>query len=240
MRWASKQNSRVYVLPELIDTDRFTPQPRLLSSTTVRIGWMGAPWSIEKELVPIEPIIKRIVRRHPNVSIVIISSYDFRFSDASIPVENIRWSAADEAESLNSVDIGLLYLEPTEYNQARESSKIKSYMACGLPFVCSPVGENQAIMTRSGENCFVASTDEEWEKALSRLITDKPCREEMGRRGRRYIEREYSIRRGSGRFVKYLEAIHRGEFPDSSLNLPPERIPYSIHYGLNPLELGQG
>ena len=70
--------------------------------------------------------------------------------------------------------------------------KLIQYMACGLPVVASPVGEN-CNLVRSGENGFLAATKAEWVDALTRLVSDPALRLRMGHMGRERIEAQYSL-----------------------------------------------
>ena len=65
-------------------------------------------------------------------------------------------------------------------------------MASGVPFVMTPAGVC-ATMGISGETHLLATTDDEWLDALRRLLTDPALRARMGRAGRAYAERHYSI-----------------------------------------------
>jgi glycosyltransferase involved in cell wall biosynthesis len=65
-------------------------------------------------------------------------------------------------------------------------------MAVGLPVVCSPVGMNREIVT-DGVEGFWASSQEEWAEKIGTLVQDGNLRETMGSKGRKKVEKTYSL-----------------------------------------------
>jgi glycosyltransferase involved in cell wall biosynthesis len=83
-------------------------------------------------------------------------------------------------------------LADTEYNRAKESYKLKEYMAAGLAVVASPVGHNANTITH-GEDGFLAETQEEWAAALLELIDDVEMRARMGAMARKRALGEWDL-----------------------------------------------
>jgi glycosyltransferase involved in cell wall biosynthesis len=81
--------------------------------------------------------------------------------------------------------------------------KALQYMATGRPVVIAPVGMNRDLV-KHGENGFLASTDDEWVDALTRLADSPDLRRRMGGAGRRTVEDHYS---GEAVAAKFAEAI---------------------------------
>ena len=65
-------------------------------------------------------------------------------------------------------------------------------MASGIPVVASPVGVNSKII-EDGVNGFLVESRNDWEKALSTVLGSPKFAYEMGRAGRKKIEKEYSL-----------------------------------------------
>ena len=64
-------------------------------------------------------------------------------------------------------------------------------MACGVPVVCSAVGENSRIVT--DDVCgFLVNTPDEWLTALRRLVDDKDLCRRLGQAGRVHTQVAYS------------------------------------------------
>ena len=78
------------------------------------------------------------------------------------------------------------------WSLAKSGFKAVQYMASGVPFVMTPAGVC-ARMGIPGETHLLAATDDEWLDALRRLLTDPALRARMGRAGRAFAERHYSV-----------------------------------------------
>jgi glycosyltransferase involved in cell wall biosynthesis len=77
-------------------------------------------------------------------------------------------------------------------------------MACGVPFVMSPVGVT-AEMGKQGETHFNAESDEDWYNSLDLLLSDSKLRQRMGEKGRLYALQHYTIEKQ----VEILERVFR-------------------------------
>ena len=78
-------------------------------------------------------------------------------------------------------------------------------MACGVPFVMSPVGVC-ATMGIAGETHLLATSDEEWLAALRRLLADAELRRRMGWAGRAYAEANFSVAEQADALASILRA----------------------------------
>ncbi|MEM6856186.1 MAG: glycosyltransferase, partial [Planctomycetota bacterium] len=64
------------------------------------------------------------------------------------------------------------------------------YMAWGLPWVGSAVGENLvAAGANEDQRGLTVSTTAQWARAIQSLAEDQALRLELGQRGRAYVER---------------------------------------------------
>jgi polysaccharide biosynthesis protein PslH len=84
--------------------------------------------------------------------------------------------------------------------------KILNALAQGLPVVTTSIG-SEGIPVRSGTHLLIADTPEDFAAAVLRLLNDRPFADEMGRRGRHFIQARYDYR------VVYssIEQIYRAE-----------------------------
>lgn len=204
--YAIKYNPNVVIIESAVDTDYYTPKDSYETSREVVIGWVGNPLNL-KMLSIVEDALSILAGRGYHFVLKIVSSKSFAFKDRRIPVVFKKWSLENEVANLLSFDIGIMPVRDDEYTRAKEGYKIKQYMACGLPVVCSPVGKNKELV-KDGENGFWASSDEDWVEKLSMLIKDSKLREDMGRRGREFIERHYSLRRIAPQLKALLEQVY--------------------------------
>lgn len=184
--WASAYNPRVTVIPTTIDADHYQPRAREPASE-LRIGWSGSMSTIA-HLRPIEPVL-RTLQQERGIRIRVIGEPSYRLPGAHL--ESIAWHEQTEIEDLQPIDIGVMPLPDNDWARGKCGLKALQYMALGIPTVLSPVGVNNRIA--SGGAAILASTLEDWYAALTRLLDNPSLRAEVGGRGRRKVEQEYSV-----------------------------------------------
>ena len=73
----------------------------------------------------------------------------------------------------------------------KSALKAVEYMACSVPPVVSPVGEN-GFLVQDGENGFVASSTREWVEKLKLLAADADLRQKLGAAAQAVVRQNYS------------------------------------------------
>lgn len=86
------------------------------------------------------------------------------------------------------LDVGIVPLELTAFNQAKSWLKMMEMTALGVPCVGSPTAPNIEFATRY--RLPLAAKPREWERWITRLVTDEPLRREMSEAGREYMAEE--------------------------------------------------
>jgi glycosyltransferase involved in cell wall biosynthesis len=183
--YARRQAERVSVVPTTIDTDIYVPRPT--GNLIPVIGWTGS-YSTGQYLNLVKPVLQRLSRRL-NFRVRIIGARDFEIE--GVDVEVLPWRAESEVRDLADIDIGLMPLPDAAWERGKCGLKALQYMALGVPAVVSPVGVNSTIVTH-GETGLLASSEQEWEAALERLLLDPDLRRRLGSSGRACVERAYS------------------------------------------------
>ena len=105
-----------------------------------------------------------------------------------------EWSPEAETNIADLFDIGIMPLTDEPYQQGKCGCKLLQYMAAGLPAIASPVGINAAVLG-DGTRGLPASSEADWRTPLSRLVSDPTLRQQLGAKGRAFVEKEYSIKR---------------------------------------------
>ena len=80
-----------------------------------------------------------------------------------------------------------------EWAQGKSGFKIIQYMAAGKPVVASPVGANCQIIDE-GQTGFFATSVEDWEQAVLKLVRSRELRVQMGVAARKKARELYSIK----------------------------------------------
>jgi glycosyltransferase involved in cell wall biosynthesis len=156
--------------------------------------------------------IIRILEKFPNVRFRLIGALDLpeaflRYEDQ---VERLPICTYEEyLKSLAECDISIAPLENYIFNDSKSNIKYLEASIVKIPSVCSPrAAFSQAIS--HGENGFLCQSDEEWEAALTLLVTDAAKRAEISEAAYLSVMRQYSPERIAQQQVKPLLArYHR-------------------------------
>ncbi len=182
----------VAVLPTGIDTRRFTLAEGGEASGRGVIGWIGTSVNL-RYLYAIEEALGAVLRQHCEAVLRIVTERrpDFgRLPGAQ--VEWVPWSAAGEVRCIQEMDLGLMPLADTPWERGKCSFKLLQYMACGVPFVASPVGMNAEVLAL-GEAGLAAGDARAWQEGIGALLAEPAARRRMGLTGRAMVERHFSV-----------------------------------------------
>ena len=190
--------SRIEYLPSVVDIDRYSIRKK--TGDQFRIGWIGSPITapfIGTIREALEEAIKKI-----NVRLVLVGSGD-RDPLPGMEKDILNWSEESEVKSIQSFDVGIMPLTDGPFERGKCGYKLIQYMACGLPVIASPVGVNAHIVEQ-GKTGFLASSSEDWIRALVMLSRDAGMRRDFGMAGRKKVEREYSLQVAAPRLLEIL------------------------------------
>ena len=192
--------TRVEYLPTVVDLARYPLAP-VKSSGKVSIGWMGTPVTA-RFLQPVAPALAMLAERYDLELRVVGGQIEL----PGVPIVCEPWSEATEAASIGRMDIGIMPLTDSPWERGKCGYKLIQYMAVGRPVVASPVGVNRDLV-EEGRNGFCASTPEEWQRALERLIVDPALRVQCGRVARARVEDRYCLAQTAPKLVQWMKEL---------------------------------
>ncbi|WKV10880.1 glycosyltransferase [Marivirga harenae] len=185
--FAKKYNDKVVVNPTTIDTTYHRALEKKDSEKTV-IGWTGTHSTLQY-LKLVLPVLDQLSTNY-DFELLVISNqkpdFDVHY------MRFIPWSKRSEIEDLNKIDIGIMPLSNDIWSQGKCGFKLLQYMAVKKPIVGSPVGVNEKLLTESRAG-YSATNEKEWTQKLSDLIEDYNLRNQLGKKGREYVEKNYSV-----------------------------------------------
>lgn len=211
--WVQKKNKPVYILPNLIDTEKSDPYVSTYEhKEKVTIGWIGgAPSSIPNLLILV-PVFKELVKKNVPFTFRLIGTlgsksvehiFDIKGLDVEF-IDKLAWQETGAIQKANqSFDIGLAPLVDWPVNRARCSLKVLDYMSLGLPVVCSAVGENNHFI-QNNKTGLLAHSTEEWVSHLERLIADVSLRKTLGTQAREHIQKRYSYQSCMQDYISFI------------------------------------
>jgi len=116
---------------------------------------------------------------------------------------------------LGSLDIGVVPLCDTKFNEAKSWLKGIEYAARGVPFVASPTIEYQKLAAE-GVGVLAADRGRTWRKELRQFMDDESLRHEMTEMGLQVISERHTYETEGWRWVEAWEtalARHRRPAP---------------------------
>jgi len=209
-------NSRVSIVPTVVDLDQYSYQPHWDTGDVITVGWVGSR-STSPYLLEIEPALRRLSEAHPNK--IRFRLYGDPKRKLNLPnFESLPFSLASEIDDLRTMDIGIMPVPDNDWTRGKCAFKAIQYMALGIPTVTSPVGM-VADLVQHNVNGFWARTTEEWFETLNVLVTDAQLRRRFAEEARKTIEEQYSLQVWGPRFVTLLQHVVESDVPtvDSSI-----------------------
>src|ERR1700730_16828325 len=176
-------------------------------SRGVTVGWLGLSDGLAY-VRHIQPALRRLNKQFPNLKLKIVSDKPLQLD--GIKIDNQIWRAETEQQNLASFDIGIMPLWDSVWTRGKCGYKILQYMGVGTPVVASDVGVNSQII-KSGENGFLARTEDDWVKSIAALIDNAELRRRFGLRGRELVEKEYSIERFANLYVDLWREVAQAD-----------------------------
>ncbi len=155
----------------------------------------------------IESALERVIEARPEVILKIISDRRPKFKGKlNGKFKYVKWSPKTEIADIQSITIGIMPLDNTDWEKGKCSFKMLQYMSCNIPVVVSPVGMNAQILNES-EVGFGVNTQEEWADTLICLLNSSEKRKKMGFNGRKLVEAKYSINAIIGKLSSCLKMV---------------------------------
>ena len=206
----SKGGSPV-VIPTVVDNNVFKPQPNRRESDRLTVGWIGTH-STFPFLAKILPVLERLSEKFSYV-LKIVGAGDISFDSLKIDLKPVEWNLEREPQDFSSLDIGLYPIFPEgaaneEWIKGKSGFKAIQYLACGVPFVMSPVGVCSEIGT-PGITHFNAVSENDWYNSLSKLLSEPETRKKMGEAGRKFSMEHFSIEQQAEKLANVLQNAAR-------------------------------
>lgn len=201
--WCSKYTrKKIHIIPTCVDVENYCSLQKI-GADTVRIGWVGSN-NTTAFLKPIEQALALCAQNY-NYEFLVVGG-DIPDLDKAIPLVYQAWRIEMEPEIFGMFDIGIMPLPNNERAKMKAGFKLLQYMAAGLPVVASPIGINRELI-RDGWNGFLADNNAEWVAALGRLLNEPDLRKELGRNGKTYVSKHYSIEIAAKKWLEVCEEI---------------------------------
>ena len=185
------------------DLSKITPRSPHLPTDPLVLGWLGSP-STEKYLEFIRQPLERLANDFKNLELVIIGGG--KFQSKFLKIRHIRWSLGNENKTIKQFSVGLMPLPNEEWSKGKSGGKARTYMASGIPAVCTDIGFNQELINQ-GKTGFLVSTDEQWYDTIRKLLIDSSLRQKACVAALAEVRLNYSLDVLAPRFEKYIQEV---------------------------------
>lgn len=167
---------RCLVLPNRLlraDWDQIEPAFSL-ERGKIRVGWQGWLAYRGDDLRVLKRMMRKWLRKHPDVVFVNVGKPDALTymdipRDQRLHVQGAKFPG--HAPLVAEIDIGLVPLALTTFNDAKSALKGMEYGACGIPVIASPAREYRTWVDE-GVNGYLAREPAEWMDALDAMLED--------------------------------------------------------------------
>jgi glycosyltransferase involved in cell wall biosynthesis len=175
---------------------------------TINVGWLGSPGQME-DVAEIRRPILRVLREFPQTRLVVGGDPKVYDLFKALPHERRRYlrpvSFDDYAGQLSQVDVLLVPLRATPFNQGVSDLRLVEAGIRGVPWIASPLPAYEAW----GEGGLLARTPNEWYAGLRQLVTEADRRAALGQAGRQQAEEREMSRLGPA-WLEMIEKVRRG------------------------------
>lgn len=201
--YASKFNFSVSLVPTVVNLTRYNSTTGI-SNSNFTVGWIGSS-STSKYLLPYIDLFRKLSIQGIEFSFIgFYEGYKHMFNGINVTWHN--WSECSEISVIKSFSVGIMPLDDTPWTKGKCGFKLIQYMACGLPVIASPVGENNYIV-RHGENGFLARDPNDWYKYILMLKENKVNSVELGKNGQEIVKNIYSLENTGKKIVEIITHI---------------------------------
>lgn len=200
--YASQWSRHVRVVPTVVDTDVFRPGKPRPPRERPLVGWVG-PASTRKFLRNVMAALDDIGRDIPFDLRLVGPGREFPLR--YVNVEHVPWRLEEDVSAFQALDIGLYPLDDDLWSRGKCGLKAIQYMACGVPFIASPVGVVQDIV-RDGVDGLWAKSESQWRAGLEVLLRDAALRARLAESARARAVERYSLHALAPHWIEGLEA----------------------------------
>lgn len=158
----------------------------------LRVGWSGSTDTHPDDLQVTKGAIQRVLRSTDALFHVVGTGKGvMRALNLASPPSACGWQPIDRYPAMMaSIDVGIVPLQASRFNEAKSWLKGLEFAALGVPFIATPTGPYMELLLRGAG--LVADRPKDWEQLLRRLVVNDGERMELADAGRE-VARELTI-----------------------------------------------
>jgi len=158
-------------------------------SYDIKLGFVGGSQTHNDNLQLLAPALALLFKQYEDLKLRIIGpvALPAEMAEYYDRIEQIKFVPfAQLPEFMADIDINLAPLSKNKFNQGKSDIKFLEASLLKIPTVASSVGGFAETITND-DNGYLAYTQEDWIKKLSKLIEDESLRRQMGESAHEYV-----------------------------------------------------
>lgn len=181
-KFKGKPDREVRLVPNFLDWDLWDETDVTKEQRELRIGYYGGMQGHGKDCALLKGVIGPWLQRNPGVQFFV--GGDHELQDIIGVPEDRRINGGPRQileipSMVREIDVGVIPLVDTPFNEAKSALKGLEMNACGIPVIASPL-PSYLEWIEPGVNGFIAKRPKDWLKYLD-VLRDERVRKEMGR-----------------------------------------------------------
>jgi glycosyltransferase involved in cell wall biosynthesis len=209
MQSDQKAQTEISVIPNGVDIDFFAPNPGIIRQTETLVisGKMSYHANVTMVLNFVSQVMPLIWAKRPAVKLWIVGkdpTPQLRDLEKN-PAIQVSGTVPDIRPYLQKATLAIA---PLTYGVGIQN-KVLEAMACATPVITSQQAVS-ALSAIAGQDIAVCRSPEEFATSILRLLDDSVEREQLGRRGRKYVEKNHRW----ADIAAHLEEVYHGIIPD--------------------------
>ena len=189
----SRFNPATYVLPNLLDDSRYERKISV-NRDVVTIGFSGTA-THAADIKGIEPVLQRIATRYRDAVTFCFIGHapEIQLSGKIIAFQNDYLGYVDTLRH-SDMDIALIPLVDTEFNQAKSNIKWLEYSACGIAGIFADMAPYNSCIEHGTTGLLVGADPEQWFQAICLLVEHPELRMQLAANARHKVLEEFTLK----------------------------------------------
>lgn len=195
---------------EMLSLSREAMQTKKPTQETVVIGYASGTPTHNRDFSLVQPVLRQLMKRYPHLQISIAGHLnpgdDWGVAFSRIEkIPFVEWRRLPQVLAGFSINLAPLR-EDNPFSQSKSEIKFMEAALVGVATIASPTDAFRSAI-RDGQTGFLASTPEQWENALTRLIEQPDLRTKIAAAALQEIIERYSPAHRAVQAVELINAV---------------------------------
>jgi glycosyltransferase involved in cell wall biosynthesis len=207
-------NPNTWLLPNFLHDGIWHLRPPRLpqdGTAAVRLGYMGGNSHLP-DLLTVLPVLVQLLER--NGGAITLKFWGLKPPEALLAYPNVEWQPLAVPDYYRfaefflqqECDVFIAPLQPSFFNECKSAVKFLEYTALGAPGVYS-AGDPYRQVVQHGINGFLATSLQEWNDCLTRLVENPALRYDMALQAQETIRSEWLLSKNAPRWPEAYRQI---------------------------------